>query len=369
MSQALSLQRRALFALLACGLALLGLELLARGLEATLLPVRRSVPIPAPVVGGQFPSIHAAVEELRAEHPDWGESIPLAEDPQLGWALAPGAQFRSGGVRIRSNERGLRVSDLPSFEDGELRLLSLGDSSVFGAGVDADQVFLSVAGHVLARAWKQPVAALNGGVPGHSSAQSLSLARQLLPEARPHWLVVANLWSDVYGKEHEYLLENQTYLPALRGRLRVLASYRVTRRLLLPWLESRKVGWMVDHDDLGGLDGGVPTRVAPSAYVGNLRSMAALAQEQGGRTAFVMLPAPMDLDRAPIPPTVLRFREAMRAVARELDAPLLDGPELFRSSGATIGFFQDNVHPTDDGHRLLGVGLADLLLELGQQEP
>jgi len=364
------LHRRLLFAAFAVALAVGLCEGVAQLLERTVLPYERQVPVPAPVTSGDFPKIRAAVELLRSEHPDWGERIPLAEDPDLGWALAPNADFRSGGVTIRSDERGLRASDLPSFQDDEIRLLSLGDSSVFGAGVESPDVFLSVTGSVLARAWDRPVAALNGGVPGHSSVQSLGLATELIPQAQPTWAVVANLWSDVYGKEHEFLLESQAYLPALRGRLRMLASYRVARRLLLPWLDSRRVGWMVTHNDLGGLDSGQPTRVPLSNYVENLRAMAGLTRQYGGEVVFLILPAPLDLDRAPVPPTVARFREAMRAVAQEQDAPLLDGPALFRSSGATIGFFSDNVHPTVDGHRLLGVGLADLLLQQGEpQEP
>jgi len=338
-------------------------EGLALLLEPRFFPLERSVPPPAPVVSAEFPTIRAATEQLRAEHADWGTSVPLAEDPQVGWALAPGATFNSGGVVIRSDERGLRVSDLPSFQRGELRLLSLGDSSVFGVGVPAEGVFLSIAADLLSRSWSRPVAAVNGGVPGHSSEQSLALARQLVPEVQPHWLVVACLWSDVYGKQHEFLAQAGTYFPALRGSLRMLASYRIARRLLVSWLESRKVGWMVSRDDLGSLDGGLPTRVALSSYVQNLRAIGELARQQGSRVIFVQLPAPMDLDRVPPPPTVQRFRAAMASVADELDAPLLDGPELFDRSGATIGFFQDNVHPTNEGHLLLGVGLAHTLLE------
>jgi lysophospholipase L1-like esterase len=106
-----------------------------------------------------------------------------------------------------------------------------------------------------------------------------------------------------------------------------------------------------------------------SGYVANLRAIAALTREHGGRVAFLVLPAPMDFDRAPVPPTVSRFREAMKAVAREQGAALLDGPDLFLRSGADLGFFADNVHPTADGHRLLGVGLAQVLLEQGEPPP
>ena len=360
-----SLRRRLGFTALVSVVLLLGVEGLARALESSVLPFERHLPVAAPIVGlGDFPEIRAAVERLGDERPDWGTRIPLAEDPNLGWALAPNADFRSGGVDIRSDERGLRASDLPRFADDELRLLSLGDSSVFGTGVEAEEVFLSVARSVLARAWGRPVVAVNGGVPGFSSTQSLELGRQLVPAARPTWVVVANLWSDVYRRPESYRDQDRAALASARSALRHSAAYRALWRLLTPVLTARKVGYIDARDDIGEVGTARPCRVALPDYAANLAAIADLCAQLGARVAFLILPAPMDQDAVPPPHAVQEFRATLRRVAGERQAPLLDGPALFAASDAGLALFDDHVHPSVEGHLLLGVGLADLLKDL-----
>ena len=81
--------------------------------------------------------------------------------------------------------------------------------------------------------------------------------------------------------------------------------------------------------------------------------------------AFLVLPAPIDLDSVPPPVTIQAYRYAMKRVAEANHAPLVDGSKLFKDMKVTITYFLDNVHPSPEGHRLLGQALAQALIEAG----
>lgn len=358
------LARRLLWGVLAAGLAVWGLEWGAAGIER-LLPTRRTLPTPSPHQNATPTALQEAERALAAQ-PDWGTQIPLAEDPDLGWALKPGATFQGAGVTVRINARGERGPDMLPRQPGEERLLAVGDSSIFGDGVEQHEVFLSVAARLLEQAWGVRVSAVNLGVPGYDSGQS---ARQLVregPRANPTWVVVGNLWSDVYRADAASAVADSRYVVPLRPHLRRFATYRLLRRLLEPFLVTHRVGWADSDDDFGTLGA---TRIPLPAYLANMRTMADTAERLGSRVAFLVLPAPTDRDVVPPPSTVLAFRAAMRQVAKERDAPVLDGPALFAQAENGLGLFKDHVHPNVQGHLLLGVGLADLLRDAGPPPP
>jgi lysophospholipase L1-like esterase len=312
-----------------------------------------------------IPAVEEA-ERALAAMPDWGERIPLAEDPDLGWALQPGARFQGAGITVRINNRGERGPDLPPRAPGEQRLLAVGDSSIFGDGVEESEVFLSLAARILEQAWGVEVSAVNLGVPGYDSSQSARLLEREGPREEPTWVVVGNLWSDVYRADRAPGAADARSLLPLRPGLRRLASYRLLRRLLEPALIRHQVGWAASDADIG--EEGA-TRTSLRAYMANLRAMAATTERLGGRVAYLVLPAPTDLDVLPPPATIQAFRAAMRRVAAERHAPVLDGPALFSEAENGLGLFKDHVHPNARGHLLLGVGLADLLKDEGPGPP
>ena len=102
-----------------------------------------------------------------------------------------------------------------------------------------------------------------------------------------------------------------------------------------------------------------------SEYIQNLKRLTRQIKALGAKPAFLILPAPMDLDPVPPPEAVLAYREAMRQAAAAADAPLVDGPALFVERGVDIGYWTDQVHPDRPGHLLLGEGLYDALKDRG----
>lgn len=114
----------------------------------------------------------------RAEHafPHVNFYVP---DAELGARLEPGAEmaFRLGDnplTHIAVNSKGYRGPEWPAESPGEI--LVVGDSQVFGLGVDDDQTFSAVLATELAR----PV--LNAGVPTYGPPEYLATTRALLEE-------------------------------------------------------------------------------------------------------------------------------------------------------------------------------------------
>jgi hypothetical protein len=98
-------------------------------------------------------------------------------DAQLGWTLAPGYHGRLSNrvdfdTAISIDDLGLRDGDPAA---GGPAVLGLGDSFMFGYGVEAGETFLARAARA---AGAQP---LDAGVPGYDLCQAAGLGERLLP--------------------------------------------------------------------------------------------------------------------------------------------------------------------------------------------
>ncbi len=342
------------FSLLAIVIALLLLEVGARAYEAALPHREMPLPLPGRATAEELAGMEAAAAARRKELPP----VRLSADEERGWGLPAGTVGMEGGVPVRYNTLGLRGPEVAPRASGEERLLTLGDSSIYGQAVPEDAVFSSVAAVALQKSWNRPVTAVIGGVPGYSSTQALALLKKLGRRVEPTWVVIGTLWSDVYAGDARQMEEE-------KNLLHQLAFYRLSVLLLSPWLNPQKVGYMQGRQDIGGQDG-PPPRTSLDDYHKNLTEMVAEAKKIGARPAFVILPAPLDFDKMPPPDVVERYRNQLRELAAQESAPLLDGPLLFEKAGGTVAHFGDQVHPNANGHQLLGKLLADVI---GQQSP
>lgn len=371
----LSLKKRVGFSVLAVLSILVGLELTAALSERSVFQLARSMPGPnpqaRPEVARAF-SLKIGEERSRLGLPPLKEWRPIALGPVPGasseqgpasWTLVTRAPL-AGDYRVNSD--GLRGPELGLPVPGEVRILSVGDSSIFGDLVEESEVWSSVAARALETTWQRTVRPIIGAVPGHSTEDSLLTLARIGERVQPTWLVIGNLWSDVYRRDQSPETLNDVPRYRANALLRRFALYRVLHILLSPWLESMRVGFMIRESDLGSLNGSGPAaRVGLGRYIANLQQLAEQARALKARVAFLCLPAPVDFEAAPVPETIREYRLAMRGVAERLNAPFLDGTAVFREKGATFGYFADQVHPAPEGHRLLGEGLADLLGPLG----
>lgn len=354
--------RRGAFALLALALGLLVIE------GAALL-VERALPVAAPPPSpGADPSFNARAEAARRGLPRIasdapmpatpGAPTPLMPDPRNGWTIEPGKPLRTGPFLAHINALGLRGPELAPRASDETRLLTLGDSTVFGDAIADGQVFDAVAAVRLRDALGRPVSSANGGVPGYASGQARQRLAQFGALVQPTHVVIATLWSDLYAAAPKGGAPSAIAGTARAG-FRRLAVWRVGRRLLAPWLPAGRVGWIDAMDRVGQEH--LPPRTDLASYRFNLEAMGREAHALGATPVYLALPAPIDLEGG-APPAVVAYRDAMRAVAVASGAVFVDGPAYFRAHGGTVGHFLDQVHPDPHGHALLGEALAEAIL-------
>mgnify|MGYP000444899923 CR=1 FL=1 len=321
-------------------------------------------------------------------------------DPSFGWTLKPGAipgdPIRDDWIRanggVPGDTEGLAISpeayrDTPLDHprpDRQVRIACVGDSSVFGAGVQRLEAFperLEVALNPSPEPGPRAVEVINTAVPGHSSFQALLRLEEALPLGIDG--VVAYLMnSDLMERRSA---PDAAYFGSMSpGLWRLLLQHTATGR----WLQHQAV----EQQQLA--PGGGGSRVTRAEFRDNLRRLVDLSKQHDFFVVFVIPPSRSGLAR--IRPEDVRVHTETDAIAAEeqlasippmhregfnvataLEAfragmPLVDGPRLFHEAysadpaearGADA-LFVDPLHPSARGHRLL----AEALLPVVQAE-
>jgi len=313
--------------------------------------------------------------ELRAwesppPSPQRGLSV-MQGNPYLLYEYPPGEHYERG-VTVRINSMAMRGPEPAQPKpEGVRRFITTGDSSVFGFGVEEDAVFSSVAAARLG----DGAEALIGAIPGYSSFQSINLLRMRALVTEPDLIVIANIWSDNNFDafvDKEVLAEAAGFESGFTARMKRILSrsaiYRVADwKLRVRGSAERvqKVAWQQDSRSRGQIG---LRRVEINDYARNLESLVGLARESGAEVAFVLLANNEDVKSGgPVqagPKAWDPYRRVMRETAARHGAPLIDVPALFLESGlGPSELFLDEMHPTVEGHRIMGEALAAVLAE------
>ena len=288
----------------------------------------------------------------------------LMGDPYLLWRLKPGLRYEMGIVSA-INTRGFRGPDWPVPKpEGTRRILAVGDSSVFGFGVEDDQVFTAILNAEL-----EDVEVINAAVPGYSTYQVINLLEMKALAYEPDLLLIGTLWSDNNFDsfvDREMLTAYASFNGAgarqARNLLRNSALYRLLDyrfRVARKLPAIRKVGWMVGRGEQIGL-----RRVELNDYAANLETIVQMVHRQGGEVGFIILPNREDV--APVsegPVAWSPYRQVMRDTAKRHGAFVIDAPALFSESNDTETLFLDEMHPTATGHSVIAQGVLAALAE------
>jgi lysophospholipase L1-like esterase len=121
----------------------------------------------------------------------------VAHDDELGWCYHPNARGRHTSaefdVPIAINAQGFRGPDWPRQEPGRPLVLLVGDSMVFGWGVQEEDTLCG-----LLRRRHPQWDVRNAGISGFAPDQQLLLVRRLLRQVRPRVVVCVASANDVY---------------------------------------------------------------------------------------------------------------------------------------------------------------------------
>ena len=282
-----------------------------------------------------------------------GSDGALHPSAELGWEVPPGPS-RAFGVRGATvvGPEGTRAPPPRERPAGGLRLMTLGDSTVYGVLVGDHEVFSAVAAQHLEARLGRPVDAVNGGVPGYSTVQALRMYEGRLRGYRPDVLLIATQWSDAQLAPAPDALR---FRPAAAGPRELLAHsalFRLLEGILHGWQPVEEVRWRLEGGD------GV-RRVPLPLYRQNLDRMVQIAEADGAMPVLLWLPSQRDQARQPLDAPRPAYRAAMAELAAARGLLLIDGATPFQ--GAQGRVMLDDVHPSAEGHALLGKIVADAL--------
>jgi len=268
----------------------------------------------------------------------------LVSDPVLGWVLPSGPQMDWRGTPARINELGLR-SNNPIDDPAAVRVIVVGDSSVFGDGVSDTQTLSNQVAQRLSS--RHLVDVQNGGVPGYTCMQSTVLLQRLSDHFKPQILVSYNMHSDFRrASPDDRVMAEQ--------RLGVLSGTGLGRLISAGTLQLRIWRQRPNHE-------------AP-VYEECMRKMVTQQQANGGKAVLVIPFTESDFPESPRygvpepdPPgtRLVDYRAAMRRVAQSTGSLLVDGPAVIAQSGLSQkDALQDMVHPTARGHSFLAEAIT-----------
>ncbi len=346
--------------------------------------------------GGTFPEL--------PRH-DWisGQFQP---DPWNKWTLKPGASVGKGG---HISPEGFRDTPLKHPRPpGERRVLVLGDSSVFGAGVLQEETFVQKLEQALnppgISPESRPVQIINAGVPGYTTYQCIELLKRSL-YLEPEGVIFYNI-SDSGTPEG---LNDDLWFH-WGAPLHVFFRHSYVYR----WLQYQVWSRQEPRTDAEPRPGGL--RVHIRHYRENLRALRQLADSAGAWMLYVVPPVLSDSEPRPpqgrmssreaagpsfaqipieymprdqaqadallerlvylesrdsLDAKLSDFRAALVLDARQAQVPVVDGPSLFRAiwrrePESRGNLLLDQVHPSPRGHQVLADAIATELEPLSR---
>jgi hypothetical protein len=299
------------------------------------------------------------VQLTNGRHVRLGEMIRPSRHPEIVYELIPEMDVHFGGKHVVTGSRGFRGEHLVTGRDDDvLCIVALGDSVLFGSGVESEQCFLNVLAHQL-RALRpdMQVMAVNTGVPGYNTSMEVATLQHKCLDLAPDIVIIDFV-------ENDFDLPNFLLLPtdALRIDRLFLAdiAHRALRRGSRPNgpLEDAP---MENSEFFMSDPARVPDRyrsmVGESSYRAALQSLQQLADGHGFR---ILVSCHTQIDgRA-------------RRICEELGLPVVTAAARQRAwlSEREVGLMQsalvvarDDRHPSAIGHRMLADELRLFLVE------
>lgn len=310
-------------------------------------------------------------------------------DRDLFWSLRPDLDLPFLGERVVTNDLGLRSPPVRARQPGELRILSLGESTTFGSGVAGDETYTArLPLELAARGFPRPVTAINAGVPAYSSFQSLRYLEGRGLALEPDLVVVYHEVNDYLPSSVRDSSQNevgvlqtdwQRWDSQHRGLAAWLGSSELVRFLRLRVARARIArfdpgGFANPVADIGlprigipprlvrvdgekprraGIDEkGLVPRVAPAERRRIFERFAALTRERGVGL-LVVHPSYRDS---------IAHECLLTGLLRERGIDWVDAHLALHPEGVERGgLFRDSWHPVARGHARLARTLADAI--------
>ncbi len=300
-------------------------------------------------------------EALRAESQLPGVPYllePNTRVPHEFTSNARGYFDEDGTITYRTNALGWRS---PEFErekpDGSFRIVALGDSFTFGAGVRDEDLFLTHLQAALDRRSPPRFEVINLGVMGFDAAHEAALLAHYAVDLDPDLVLVVFVLNDAGVLVPRALrkkgLAALPQVPASVERWFMLVDHLRVRRQNRE--RSRKAAADLHANFAPDHPGWERARQA-------LEWEKALSRRHGFGLVLVIFPLMWALDDYPLE----AIHTTVAAAARGLGIPVLDLLDAFRGQDTeSLWVHPTNHHPNEKAHALAGRALSEYLGRLG----
>lgn len=283
---------------------------------------------------------------------------PLAiSDSYLLWKNRPGVDITDAGVRVRTNELGMRGGTVERKKpDGVFRILSLGESTSFGYAVEEQETYSHVLEQLLnENRSDESYSVLNAAVSGYSMVQSYEYLRRHGISFEPDVVLLYHGFNDFLPRQYvSKRVSDVSKVETLPTDFELLKKRSKLSFLTTSWLVewSHASRWLLHVLGPPGPD-------APIARRGDgvLRRMTAEEREEilgrifelterRGIKLIVLIPVYRDFHD---------HRGLLVEVSQRLGIDTLDLETVIeRSRTSRKDLFLDEVHPTAKMHRFIG---------------
>jgi lysophospholipase L1-like esterase len=291
---------------------------------------------------------HRTRQPIRSTHP-LGAIIQPSAWPSVIYELQPGLATNFGGRTLRTNMAGLREDRDYQMErmPRSVRMVGLGDSGMFGWNVDQGREYLAVLEHELNKRGDGIIyEVLNFAVPGYNTQLEAETLRHKALLYAPDIVIVG--WCENDGQLPFFLLEKEDFTRTDVSFLHLLLSRRD---------DFRQIASGSTIKDLRSFQ---REKVSPDILSGT--------ETEGLRRAFTDLKTMRDEHGFHL----LVFGpmgRAVRELIAEVGLPVFNTREKIDRAAYPKEWAVHYMHPTEDGHRVLGEHLAVELTRLGWLEP
>ena len=280
------------------------------------------------------------------------------EDPELGFTYEPGRTVSWGTI----NSLGLRGPEPPREKaPGTLRLLFIGDSSVYGVGTPEEATFYQIAvASIAARFPDRDVDFLVGAIPGYSSYHSRIMLDRLLPYAPDIVIFYVGAHNDhSRGRYYrdaaipERMARRFVWWHQIRTVEAIELVSNIFYRKFLRQFRSKEN----------------QARVPPWEFEENMREMLRETLAAGAE-AIVLLP-PYSASLVERHPIIPQYQEILERTAGEFGAAHSSLQAVFERAGGEEGTLyqkHDDFHPSEFGQRLIGEEIGRLVGDLAKGE-
>ena len=298
-------------------------------------------------------------------------------DPSLGFVPKPNFRFPLDAGEITHTADGYRGPEAPvENSDDRKTFLMIGGSSTYDLGLPDHQTWPANLGRIFA----DQIRVLNLGIPGHSTAEHLTLASLVAWKYRPDVIVYYIGWNDIrsshvdettdYGRFHKKRMFHNFAITEPRS----FFAFGYVLKKIIALLDESSLYRLTEVDIDSNITETVDERLL-EIYVHNVGMLTAITQQNGATPVFIpqilnehQLTSDQPYEWIPqvpqraLPAVLAVFNEAMAKTTREAGAKVI--PEVLEVDWQDADFV-DRGHFSERGAQRFACTVARGLVDHG----